>query len=830
MEISLFSSVNVLKSCDDRNACTFDWMDAEEGCQHDEITCEPCHTHQTTPPTDFVFLWDISRPINQTRLGLSTKALNMFRKLIAEDPSRIGYRFLTAAFDADMTFPVITQHFTRSVSFQRPDYLYKGNSNGIAINSGNMNANSVENHLLASLGALNQTLSHGVFSVIAASTESIQGGMDISMVTEENIEFQENADIHVILLSDLQETNNTQKHLSDGFNDKSLSVLEDIMRSIKGQPMSIGVFFDIENEPANQLWGDPSLANVYSNMCGFNKAFTLKALIRAGKIQASSLQAHALSQGIELRTFDINQLQDIDCIRHMYAGYVQSVGIKPKFCNKCKAMVRPCNVSVGCQIEKVSCPGNHFCSPTHGCVRNLKQGNGTFVSKMDSEFINTSVPTDSNFSWIHSGVVQGHVPVLEWHPDKPFANWLIQNGKPVILKNALPSKWPALKKWNMEYLSDKLGETLTDVKHTINNERLTYDPDKRAPMSNFSSIHFNLPYTIQNMTSKEFFTAVVNDSDNGYYYFTSMVDRLKPDVSPHNLLFVSEEDLEEFKQFLWVSSTGMITHTHFDQDYNFFVQVYGEKEFALWEAPEHVHMHMFPRVHPMWHKSRVNVKHPDPTTFPRYRKARALKAKLYPGDLLYVPPYTWHRVISNTRSISLSTYSHDYSVYDHMNSVYRHDHKFDLLSNKTGQMYVLRLYLDLMIQELVGSHGNDQTTSFFSNLLETRYSQLEHLFPVSPKDKRICKSRVKNKIPTAQHVVGYAKLDAKIVAPHFRVLRPEVRDILFADYVEEISAQVVGAEKLLAFFRYCFVGQTYYLTAMDDDEHALWDHKDDAVN
>lgn len=68
------------------------------------------------------------------------------------------------------------------------------------------------------------------------------------------------------------------------------------------------------------------------------------------------------------------------------------------------------------------------------------------------------------------------------------------------------------------------------------------------------------------------------------------------------------------------------------------------------------------------------------------------------------------------------------------------------------------------------------------------------------------------------------------MAPHFRVVRPKVRDILFADYVEEISAQVVGAEKLLAFFRYCFVGQTYYLTAMDDDEHALWDHKDDAVN
>ena len=38
--------------------------------------------------------------------------------------------------------------------------------------------------------------------------------------------------------------------------------------------------------------------------------------------------------------------------------------------------------------------------------------------------------------------------------------------------------------------------------------------------------------------------------------------------------------------------------------------------------------------------------------------------------------------------------------------------------------------------------------------------------------------------------------------------------------------QVVGVEKLLAFFRYCFLGQTYYVTDADSPEHSLWDHKD----
>ena len=61
---------------------------------------------------------------------------------------------------------------------------------------------------------------------------------------------------------------------------------------------------------------------------------------------------------------------------------------------------------------------------------------------------------------------------------------------------------------------------------------------------------------------------------------------------------------------------------------------------------------------------------------------------------------------------------------------------------------------------------------------------------------------------------GYAKLDmaVSLVGEHFRALQPEIRDILFHDYVEEITAQVVGVRKMLAFFRFCFLGQDYYVT------------------
>lgn len=65
-----------------------------------------------------------------------------------------------------------------------------------------------------------------------------------------------------------------------------------------------------------------------------------------------------------------------------------------------------------------------------------------------------------------------------------------------------------------------------------------------------------------------------------------------------------------------------------------------------------------------------------------------------------------------------------------------------------------------------------------------------------------------------------------MIGSHFKALQPEVMDVLFGDYVEEITAQVVGVGRMVAFFRYCFLGQEYYVTELGDEEHALWDHKD----
>ena len=54
-------------------------------------------------------------------------------------------------------------------------------------------------------------------------------------------------------------------------------------------------------------------------------------------------------------------------------------------------------------------------------------------------------------------------------------------------------------------------------------------------------------------------------------------------------------------------------------------------------------------------------------------------------------------------------------------------------------------------------------------------------------------------------------------------LSPVVRDIILANYVEEISADVVGANQLFDFFTKCFANQTYYKTDVYKDTD-IWQH------
>ena len=531
------------------------------------------------------------------------------------------------------------------------------------------------------------------------------------------------ADLHILSFIDLANKNlgtrseNTKEDLreietlidtvKESIEEQVTNILK--FNSISEHPTSIHFFFSPSNSAARTYLGDPRYTVRYSDCSHFNKALTLKALLSSGKKgQADSLQAHMLSQGVETQVHSLDDLLKKNCILGVTPTISTPSGLQYKFASVCQK---------GTSFKSGS---GYYCSPLHGWIKKDDRS-----SKGNSTLFEGKAPLSSQFMASHADllkpategvndtaestrlplveltvnkelkdaneklpVIEGQLRIVQWSPDKPFVEKMIAKRKPTVLKNTVVKTWSALKKWTLQYLEKNMGtDILPSVKCT--NTFLTFDPDKRTPLK----LNISLPFTSVNMTTEAFFKCIQKDPSDpicsdgykGHYYFGSVPDSLRDDVMPDDLLYHTERDYKARKQFMWISSAGMITHTHFDQDYNFFVQLVGKKRFTLWSPLQHELMYVYPRVHPMWHKSRVNYRAVDLEKFPAFAQARGRQIELAPGDMLFVPPYTWHYVETLTPSVSLSTWSHDYELYDHMNSIYRHDHKFDLLEDQRGE-------------------------------------------------------------------------------------------------------------------------------------------------
>eukprot|EP00964_Phaeocystis_antarctica_P135611 scaffold99957_cov66-Phaeocystis_antarctica.AAC.2 len=192
---------------------------------------------------------------------------------------------------------------------------------------------------------------------------------------------------------------------------------------------------------------------------------------------------------------------------------------------------------------------------------------------------------------------------------------------------------------------------------------------------------------------------------------------LSRELEPRSLLFSNAEDEKKSMQYVWLSTPGVRTHTHFDSDHNIFVQLVGRKRFTLWAPNQTEALCMFPRLHPLWHKSRLDFERPDarpPCT--DYGSSEALSVEVDPGDVLYLPPFwwqtlsnpnpnpnpkpklnpnpkpepkpnptltltRWHTVETLSPSASLSTLSRYHLLYNRMRGLYRMNYHFDKLAH-----------------------------------------------------------------------------------------------------------------------------------------------------
>lgn len=127
---------------------------------------------------------------------------------------------------------------------------------------------------------------------------------------------------------------------------------------------------------------------------------------------------------------------------------------------------------------------------------------------------------------------------------------------------------------------------------------------------------------------------------------------------------------------LWLGSPGVVAHTHHDEDPNWAAQIYGHKRWILSPPSEAWKLYPYPHMHSFRSQSQVDFKTRDSIDgrarasgslpdlddnkdlFPDFGNITAFEALLSPGEILFIPPFWFHRVVTEDTSIAVNTWSH----------------------------------------------------------------------------------------------------------------------------------------------------------------------------
>ena len=102
---------------------------------------------------------------------------------------------------------------------------------------------------------------------------------------------------------------------------------------------------------------------------------------------------------------------------------------------------------------------------------------------------------------------------------------------------------------------------------------------------------------------------------------------------------------------VWVGSPGVTANTHYDTSYNLHVQVSGRKQWVLYPPRATKLLAPFPWLHVHYRQAGKTVEELDAI---RELELIEMRVTLKPGDVLYVPPFWWHRVTSLSTAMSIA--------------------------------------------------------------------------------------------------------------------------------------------------------------------------------
>ena len=221
------------------------------------------------------------------------------------------------------------------------------------------------------------------------------------------------------------------------------------------------------------------------------------------------------------------------------------------------------------------------------------------------------------------------------------------NIKPVIIKGGAKHT-VCYNRWSFNYLKEKVGSRIVKVAYT---ESGNYN----YVIKEVKWLHSPFNEMVELFGSED-------KSNNSYYLAQTSIKQYFPELLGEldHPKFISGEDVLDTIN-IWMGGAGCDSGLHYDNSHNFFYQIQGRKEIALF-APEDSDNLYSSKLEKKTHMSEVDFHHVDTARFPLFNKATPFYCLAEPGDVVYMPTGWWHNVLSLDQSISVNYWWHRFDI------------------------------------------------------------------------------------------------------------------------------------------------------------------------
>jgi hypothetical protein len=303
--------------------------------------------------------------------------------------------------------------------------------------------------------------------------------------------------------------------------------------------------------------------------------------------------------------------------------------------------------------------------------------------------------------------VSGEVERIEWdHADPDFASTLALRGKPVVLLNSPHLKsWAAPGKWTPNFLAKTVRRAM-QFSHNPGGRNFLFYQARGQDTYNSSVDVWQAPSGYKSLTIKEFNKvarkAMKRKPKEFLYYYKNVGPNtpfrdLLNDISPYTWFVVDRDQVVSRQRggparrgrggqataVMWFGMKGVRSTIHYDESYNFYVQIFGTKRWFFAPPTYYSSCYLYPMAHPSSRQCQLDWPHRDVARFPRATSngqdgngseggaMELLTTVLAAEEVLFIPPAWFHATEALdtnlalnywTKGINAQTHWMDYSL------------------------------------------------------------------------------------------------------------------------------------------------------------------------